>query len=253
MPCLEEGVEALHLVLAADQHKADIAAESINRVARSQLCPANVMGGLVAGSGDLFAGFSPGTDKGSSVCDEEKLFTKAASWLVLSFFSKPRSDAEGTSSSSSSGVGVLCIDDDEGAGEAKYDAKLKKRLRKCGVAAEALDGASPSGESEGEITPQRPPLAPRFGFASTCCERGPNFHGTENAEANVHAKVLPGVPIVGFFAGGEIGPGRHVDEEGDLVDTASEGEDEAVTAARGKIRDQYCDFYGYTTVLGFLG
>jgi len=55
---------------------------------------------------------------------------------------------------------------------------------------------------------------PDFGFTVVCSERGADFHGTDMLEAQVHNRLLPAVPIVGFFADGEIGPTGNDDGAG---------------------------------------
>ena len=53
-------------------------------------------------------------------------------------------------------------------------------------------------------------LTPTGGLLFTCNGRGEEFHGEENAEANAIDANLPGVPVVGVFSGGEIGPSSDV-------------------------------------------
>jgi len=68
----------------------------------------------------------------------------------------------------------------------------------CGAARAAFDA---SGLTELKFSPQA-------GFVSTCVERGPVFHNSNvNIEAAAHGDILGRhVPLVGFFAYGELGP-----------------------------------------------
>ena len=56
------------------------------------------------------------------------------------------------------------------------------------------------------VAPDAPMLTPTVGLLFTCNGRGEQFHDEANAEANAIQRVLPGVPVVGVFSGGEIGP-----------------------------------------------
>ena len=71
-------------------------------------------------------------------------------------------------------------------------------------------------------------VTPRAAFAVVCNMRGADFHGDDNVEARAHDNLLPMVPLIGFYANGELGPA-------DLVNQS--------------------DFrrWGGTTCLGFLG
>mmetsp|Transcript_21292 Transcript_21292/g.41320 ORF Transcript_21292/g.41320 Transcript_21292/m.41320 type:complete len:127 (-) Transcript_21292:181-561(-) len=46
------------------------------------------------------------------------------------------------------------------------------------------------------------------GILFTCCARGQRFHQRPNAESREFASVMSPAPLVGMFAGGEIGPRR---------------------------------------------
>jgi len=48
---------------------------------------------------------------------------------------------------------------------------------------------------------------PDFCFALTCRLRGESLYGVSNYEATFHSELFPGLPIVGFFAEGEIAVG----------------------------------------------
>ena len=52
-----------------------------------------------------------------------------------------------------------------------------------------------------------PRLQPAGGVVFTCNGRGVRFHKEPNAEGRGLEAVLPGVPFIGMFAGGEFGPG----------------------------------------------
>jgi len=56
------------------------------------------------------------------------------------------------------------------------------------------------------VAPDAPMLTPTVGLLFTCNGRGEQFHDEANAEANAIQRVLPGVPVVGVFSGGEVGP-----------------------------------------------
>ena len=52
------------------------------------------------------------------------------------------------------------------------------------------------------------PRGPRYlaGFLFSCVGRGSGYHGRVGVEAEVFKRRFPGVPLVGFFTGGELGP-----------------------------------------------
>ena len=72
-------------------------------------------------------------------------------------------------------------------------------------------------------------FAPQAGFVVTCVERGPELHsGIVGVEAAAHEKIFgKHVPLVGFYAGGELGP-----------------------KAETNLGVQ---FYGYSSVVGIIG
>ena len=49
------------------------------------------------------------------------------------------------------------------------------------------------------------PVRAQFGFAVTCCSRGQRFWGRAGVETEAFAELFPGVPLAGFFGGGEFG------------------------------------------------
>ena len=93
---------------------------------------------------------------------------------------------------------------------------------------------APRDDGEGE-PPPAPTVRPAAVLAVTCCMRGPDFHQGDadvevraravskrrasvsaltrrarararESQARAHANILPGVPVAGFFANGELGP-----------------------------------------------
>jgi len=44
------------------------------------------------------------------------------------------------------------------------------------------------------------------GFLFSCVGRGSGYHGKGNVEADAFRKAFPGLPLIGFFTGGELGP-----------------------------------------------
>ena len=86
------------------------------------------------------------------------------------------------------------------------------------------------------VAPDAPMLTPTVGLLFTCNGRGEQFHDEANAEANAIQRVLPGVPVVGVFSGGEIGP--------------SVGGDGERAQGRG---DPVIDDLAYTAVLALFG
>lgn len=70
------------------------------------------------------------------------------------------------------------------------------------IPAEGLGYFSSSSAGAGE-----PRLQPAGGVVFTCNGRGVRFHKEPNAEGRGLEAVLPGVPFIGMFAGGEFGPG----------------------------------------------
>ena len=86
------------------------------------------------------------------------------------------------------------------------------------------------------VAPDAPMLTPTVGFLFTCNGRGEQFHDDANAEANAIQRVLPGVPVVGVFSGGEVGP--------------SVGGDGERAQGRG---DPVIDDLAYTAVLALFG
>ena len=74
-------------------------------------------------------------------------------------------------------------------------------------------------------------LRPAAGISVTCCARGPSYHNPEwpqdpaqaSLESRIHQELLPaGVPVVGFFANGEIG--QLGDDDGDDDDDNDDGD-----------------------------
>ena len=55
-------------------------------------------------------------------------------------------------------------------------------------------------------SPPDAPMRPAGGVVFACNGRGKDFHGEAHAEARGLALAVPGVPFVGMFVGGEIGP-----------------------------------------------
>ena len=49
------------------------------------------------------------------------------------------------------------------------------------------------------------PVRAQFGFAVACCSRGQRFWGRAGVETAAFAELFPGVPLTGFFGGGEFG------------------------------------------------
>jgi small ligand-binding sensory domain FIST len=47
---------------------------------------------------------------------------------------------------------------------------------------------------------------PDFGFMFPCASRGPGFYGNRDRDIEAFRDRLPGVPLVGFYGNGEIGP-----------------------------------------------
>ena len=86
------------------------------------------------------------------------------------------------------------------------------------------------------VAPDAPMLTPTVGLLFTCNGRGEQFHDEANAEANAIQRVLPGVPVVGVFSGGEVGP--------------SVGGDGERAQGRG---DPVIDDLAYTAVLALFG
>ncbi len=80
------------------------------------------------------------------------------------------------------------------------------------------------------VAPDAPMLTPTVGLLFTCNGRGEQFHDEANAEANAIQRVLPGVPVVGVFSGGEIGPSVGGDGERAQGRGDPEVEDLAYTA-----------------------
>jgi len=52
------------------------------------------------------------------------------------------------------------------------------------------------------------PRGPRYvaGFLFSCVGRGSGYHGRVGVESDLFKRQFPGVPLVGFFTGGELGP-----------------------------------------------
>ena len=86
------------------------------------------------------------------------------------------------------------------------------------------------------VAPDAPMLTPTVGLLFTCNGRGEQFHDEANAEADAIQRVLPGVPVVGVFSGGEVGP--------------SVGGDGERAQGRG---DPVIDDLAYTAVLALFG
>lgn len=49
------------------------------------------------------------------------------------------------------------------------------------------------------------PVRAQFGFLVACCSRGQRFWGRAGVETAAFAELFPGVPLTGFFGGGEFG------------------------------------------------
>lgn len=80
------------------------------------------------------------------------------------------------------------------------------------------------------VAPDAPMLTPTVGLLFTCNGRGEQFHDEANAEANAIQRVLPSVPVVGVFSGGEVGPSVGGDGERAQGRGDPEVEDLAYTA-----------------------
>ena len=115
---------------------------------------------------------------------------------------------------------VCVVPEHQGEGAENFEAALRDCLQaRPDDAWRGADvpNADVLGSSEGEGPQQafwwcdsrrggEPPLRPAGGVVFTCNGRGQRFHEEANAEARGLEAVLPGVPFVGMFAGGEIGP-----------------------------------------------
>jgi len=48
--------------------------------------------------------------------------------------------------------------------------------------------------------------APEFALLFPCMGRGPNFYGNRDRDLEVLKSQFPGIPVIGFYGNGELGP-----------------------------------------------
>ncbi|KAJ1455402.1 hypothetical protein M885DRAFT_520342 [Pelagophyceae sp. CCMP2097] len=174
----------------------------------------SVVGGLASATEELFAG------RASAVA--------AAACVVLTFFDSPTEHFAAR---------CVSVADGQGAG---YGPLCQREL-----AAQRVQTTA-SRVSASIRAADAAPLAPAFGLTITCIARDVRFHGGGvNVEASAHTSLLGPIPLIGFFANGEIGPCK---PDAAWSDSAQGDED----SDDGDAPAQYA-LHGYTTCLALFG